>query len=191
MQACIDEAGRGCMLGRVYSASVIWNTENTHKLLKDSKKLTPNQITIMYDYVIDNAIDYGVGFAEPREIDAMNILKATQLSMRRALDSLVLDIDDICVDGNYFEGYKDVPYQCIIQGDSSMPGISAASIVAKYTRDAYIADLCTAHEELHTYKIHKNKGYCTKDHIDGIKQHGRTEHHRKTFLLPTEKLCKI
>uniref|UniRef100_A0A6C0F8C5 Ribonuclease HII n=1 Tax=viral metagenome TaxID=1070528 RepID=A0A6C0F8C5_9ZZZZ len=189
MNACLDEAGRGCIYGSVYAAAVIWNDEIKHKYLKDSKKLTLLQRKSMYDFIIDNAIDFSIQFATSQEIDQMNILNATQLAMHRALDELTIDFDEIYVDGNYFKPYKNYMYSCIIKGDSTICGISAASILAKVTHDDYIESCVDIDESLKKYSLNSNKGYCTQQHCKAVQKFGKTLNHRLTFRLPFEKNC--
>lgn len=187
----IDEAGRGCIFGPVFAAAVIWNDDIDHKLLKDSKKLTKNQRNIMYDFVVDNAVDYSFSSCSSSEIDHYNILQATQKAMHKALDDIYLDFDHIFVDGNYFNYYYSnntqeyIPHSCLIKGDSIMKSISAASIVAKVEHDRWILKHSYMYPE---YKLDKNMGYCTKDHMEAIQNYGRTLCHRYTFKLPFEKV---
>ena len=135
--ASIDEAGRGSLFGRVYSAAVIWNPNITHKYLKDSKTLTERQRNLMRDFILENAIDYSISYATTDEINELNILQATILSMHRSLDNLNLLLDHIEVDGNYFKPWNNTPFTCKVKGDLLCPGISAASILAKTSRDEY------------------------------------------------------
>jgi ribonuclease HII len=183
MNAGVDEVGRGCFLGNVYAAAVIWDDDIDHSYLKDSKKLSEKQRNLMYDFIKDHCIDYGIGFSTVEEIDSLNILQATQCAMHRALDNLNLSIDKIDVDGNYFRKYRDIPYTCIIQGDSFKKSISAASILAKVERDKYIYDLVEKYTFLEKYDLKSNKGYGTVRHIKGIEENGLNEFHRKSFNL--------
>ena len=191
MDACIDEAGRGCIFGPVCAAAVIWDDNISHSLLKDSKKLTAKQRDVAFDFVIDNAVDYSICYASNQEIDTHNILQATQIAMHRCLDSMNLDFDDILVDGNYFKTYFGHGHRCIVGGDAKVLGISAASILAKVSRDMYVCDLVQQHPELQQYGLESHKGYCTKLHIDSVKEYGRSDWHRMTFKLPYEKVCMI
>ena len=187
----IDEAGRGCLLGRVYAAAVIWPNENDqeyeHPIMKDSKKFTREQRENMYDYIKENAIDYAFGYADEKEIDSKNILQANYLAMHRAIDNLNLDIDYIIVDGNNFKPYLDstatvIPHKCIVKGDTLYYSIAAASIIAKCEHDKYIRELCTEYPDLNEkYNILSNMGYGSKTHMDGLKKHGSSEFHRKSF----------
>ena len=189
MNACLDEAGRGCIYGPVYSAAVLWNDEITHKLLKDSKKLSENQRNIMYDFILDHAIDYSIQSSTSQEIDQLNILNATQLSMHRCLDSLHLDFDSIYVDGNFFKPYKHYTHFCIVGGDSIINGISAASILAKVSHDNNITNCVHLDPSLERYHLLSNKGYCTQQHSKAVQEFGKTLNHRITFRLPFEKVC--
>ena len=187
--AGVDEAGRGCIFGRVYAAAVIWNDSIHHPLLKDSKKLTKKQRSIMRDYILDNAIDYSIGYATHEEIDSLNILHATQKAMHDALNGLTLDIDHIYVDGNFFKFYKDVEHTCVIGGDNVRLDIAAASILAKTSHDLWIQDVVSQDPLLERYSLDKNMGYCTKAHETAVRTYGRSSYHRKTFKLPFEKLA--
>lgn len=191
MNACIDEAGRGCVYGPVCASAVLWNDEVTHSLLRDSKRLSAKQRNEMYDFVTDNAIDWSVCYAEAEEVDSLNILHATQLAMHRCLDSLDVCFDEILVDGNFFSSYHGIPYRCIVGGDNVVPGISAASILAKVSRDRRVCEDVLKRPELEQYCIQQNKGYCTKAHCDAIQKIGRTAGHRMTFMLPFEKKYQI
>ena len=185
--AGIDEAGRGCLFGRVYSAAVIWNPEIDHPLLKDSKVLSPKNRESLYDFIIENAIDYGIGYAEAHEIDQINILQATLLSMHRSLDNLLLSVDRIDVDGTQFNEYTDytgtkIEHQTIISGDALCKHISAASILAKVSHDRWIKKVIETDECYSKYEMHKGMGYGTKTHIDAINKYGPSDLHRKSFL---------
>jgi len=190
MNVGIDEAGRGCVFGSVYAAAVIWDDTIINEYIKDSKKLTKKKRQEMFEFVKEHAIDYGIGMASAKEIDEINILQATQLAMHRALDGLKLDFDHINVDGNYFNYYysetsKDYkPHTCIIQGDSKVKAISAASILAKVSHDNYIE---IKSKQFNKYNLESNMGYCTKKHIAAIQANGRTFDHRHTFKMPFEK----
>jgi ribonuclease HII len=190
MNVGVDEAGRGCVFGAVYAAAVIWNDEIVNEYIKDSKKLTKKRRQIMFDFVKEHAIDYGIGFATAKEIDELNILQATQLAMHRAIDYLTVDFDHIYVDGNCFNYYYSQnskeykQHTCIIKGDSLVKSISAASILAKVSHDNYIEEIS---EQYKNYNIDSNMGYCTQKHIDAIQKYGRTFEHRHTFKMPFEK----
>ena len=181
MTACLDEAGRGSLIGDVYAGAVIWNSLITHKNLKDSKKLSKKQRNEMYEFIKQNAIDYSIGFATSDEIDQINILNATHLAMHRALDGLKETIHNIKVDGNRFKKYYNIPHECIVDGDATEVGISAASILAKVEHDRHIDELVQANPDLEKYDLLHNMGYGTKNHRDAIHIHGHTQWHRKSF----------
>lgn len=193
----IDEAGRGPMFGRVYAGAVILpkSTEAfKHALMKDSKKFhSEKKIREVAAYIKAHATAWAVGWADAREIDELNIRRATHLAMHRAIKDLVEKITEpenilLLVDGNDFTPFQVEPdqaamqYVCIEAGDNTYACIAAASILAKVARDDYIAELCAQEPDLITrYDLLKNKGYGTKKHLDGLRQHGITQWHRKTF----------
>ena len=179
MNASVDEAGRGCLFGRVYAAAVIWDNSIIHDELKDSKKLNVIQRKRMREFILENCIDYGIGYAEPWEIDKLNILQATMLAMHRALDGLHLMVDIIEVDGNYFKQWNNTQYKCYVKGDVLFPSISAASILAKTTRDDYMDSM---HFKYPKYCFDKNKGYGTVKHYEMLKMYGKTPLHRNFNL---------
>ena len=189
LECGIDEAGCGTLFGRVYTAAVIWNPEiPPHKWLNDSKKVTEPRRNFLYDYIKENAIDYSVTYATETDIDKYGIYKAKLKAMHLALENLNVDPDKILVDGDYFVKYwsnkcdqKVIPHTCIPQGDSKYTSISAASILAKVSRDNYIQDLCDKNTYLDKWYLRNHKGYCTAKHVDAIKKNGITKFHRKTF----------
>jgi len=190
----VDEAGRGPLFGRVYSGAVILPKDDSfdHSLMKDSKKFhSKKKICEVAEYIKANAISWGVGFASESVIDDINILQATQQSMHKAI-SIALQgaskMENVCilVDGNYFRPYvhcgSRIPHTTVEQGDNTYSTIAAASILAKVARDQYIDELCSEHPFLaERYGIDSNKGYGAKKHLDGIKEHGITIWHRRTF----------
>lgn len=185
----IDEAGRGPLLGRVYSAAVIWNetivVPSDIKII-DSKKLKKKDIIKSAEFIMKNAIKWSVNYATEQEIDEINILQATMMSIHKNLDIICSDIEGakyfILMDGTYFNKYKDIEHVCVKEGDSKYISIAAASILAKYHRDLYIEELCLANPDLiEKYGINTNKGYGTALHMKGIKTHGISSFHRKTF----------
>ncbi len=182
IEAGCDESGRGCLAGPIVAASVILPKGFHHSLLNDSKKLTPQQRNILRPIIEKEAISFGIGLLSPKEIDKYNILRASFMAMHCALDQLQTKPEQILVDGNRFIPYKNIPYHCIIKGDSKLFNIAAASILAKTYRDEYMYKLAKKYPN---YNWHSNKGYPTKSHREAIKQFGDTTHHRKTFkLLP-------
>jgi ribonuclease HII len=175
----LDEVGRGCLAGPVVTSSVILPKDFKHELIKDSKKLTEKQRKIAYQIIIENCVEFSVDFIDNTVIDQVNILESTMISMHNCLDKLKTPFDYIIVDGNYFKKYRNYNHTCIIKGDNHYLSIAAASIIAKVKRDEYMIKL----SEKHTgYGWGKNKGYGTKEHIEGIKKIGVSEYHRKTFL---------
>ena len=188
LEAGIDEAGRGPLFGRVYVAAVILPQDRSfeHHLMRDSKKISERKRLIACDYIRENAIDYAVSFIDEQRIDSINIFRATQQGMHDALNQLDVIPQHLLVDGNYFDTYfrdsKLIPYTCIVGGDDKYTPIAAASILAKVARDKYIEELCDRYENLEAfYNLRNNKGYGTEAHCEGIKKHGITQWHRKSF----------
>jgi ribonuclease HII len=194
----VDEAGRGPLFGRVYSGAVILPKDDTfdHSLMKDSKKFhSKKKIAEVAEYIKTHAIAWGVGYCTEQTIDDINILQATQQSMHKAINAALKNIDPsnilLLVDGNYFKPYTHnthnsnptpLPYTTVEGGDNTYTSIAAASILAKVARDDYIDELCGENPELDAhYGIASNKGYGAKRHIDGIKEHGITIWHRRSF----------
>lgn len=206
----IDEAGRGPLFGRVYAAAVVlpYLDEDNHfqpELLKDSKKFTSKRkINEAYEHIKQHAVAYSVQYCDEKEIDIFNIRRATHKAMHNAVKNVICQIQKmaphynsksnflLCVDGNDFTPYtifssesqciEQYDHTCIKGGDNSYCHIAAASILAKVERDAYIDALCEEHPYINEYYgIASNKGYGAQIHIDGIKKHGITQWHRKTF----------
>tara|TARA_B100000787_G_scaffold166482_1_gene151786 strand:- start:2645 stop:3418 length:774 start_codon:yes stop_codon:yes gene_type:complete len=191
----IDEAGRGPMLGRVYSAAVILPKDDSfkHEMMKDSKRFSSEKkIREAAEYIKENAIKWSIAFSSEETIDQINIRNATHNAMREAARNVIEPIGDyhLLVDGNDFKPFTtirnesliQVPHTCIEGGDNKYTAIAAASILAKVARDEYIADICRECPALHeNYQILNNKGYGTKAHHEGIINHGITKFHRKTF----------
>lgn len=193
IEAGIDEVGRGPLFGRVYVAAAILPPGDTfdHSMMRDSKKLSEKKRLIAYEYIKENATDYAVYWMSEDDVDKMNIYQATHSAMHKVLDKLDIRPENILVDGNKFYTYKDkgeiIPHVCIIGGDDKYTSIAAASILAKVERDKYIVDLCEQFPNLHTfYDLRNNKGYGTKKHLDGIKTHGITKWHRRSFGICKE-----
>lgn len=174
----IDEAGRGCLCGPVCAAAVILPKGIILEGVDDSKKLSEKKREKLYDTVTANAISYCAAFATPEEIDELNILNATFLAMRRAVDGLSVRPEFALIDGNRIKGL-DIPSECIVKGDSKSLTIAAASIVAKVTRDRVMRDLS---EKYPMYGLSDHKGYPTEKHYEKIREHGVCEIYRKTFL---------
>ena len=179
-EAGCDEAGRGCLAGSVYAAAVILPPDYDNPLLNDSKQLTEKRRYALRDDIIRDAVAWAVGVVTPEEIDRINILNAIFLAMHRALDQLTVRPEAIIVDGNRFTPYRDLPYATIVKGDGKYQSIAAASILAKTFRDDYMARLA---EEYPCYDWKSNKGYPTRKHREGIRLHGVSPYHRKSYNL--------
>lgn len=180
IEAGCDEAGRGCLAGSVYAAAVILPKGYDNPLLNDSKQLTEKRRYALRDAIVRDAVAWAIGIVTPEEIDKINILNASFLAMHRALDQLTVRPEAIIVDGNRFTPYHDVPYATIVKGDGKYQAIAAASILAKTFRDDYMERLAT---EYPYYDWQKNKGYPTRAHREGIRLHGITPYHRKSYNL--------
>lgn len=178
IEAGCDEAGRGCLAGPVYAAAVIWPPDLKHKDLDDSKKLTHKKRMELRDFIMENAISYSIQPCSVAEIDEINILNASFKAMHKAVKNLSPTPDHLLIDGPHFNKYDGIPHHCIIKGDSKYLSIAAASILAKTERDLYMIKLS---DKFPDYEWERNKGYATKNHINGIREHGYTPHHRKSF----------
>ena len=183
----IDEAGRGPLIGRVYAGAVIIDKDidkDINKIITDSKKMSKKKRNIAYEYIIKN-FKYGIGYADEKEIDEINILQATRKAMERAINDLITKYNikkyKLLIDGCYWEKYFD-NCKSIVKGDLKVKEISAASIIAKESHDKHIIELCNENTELNKqYDLLKNMGYGTKKHIEGIKNYGICKYHRKSF----------
>jgi ribonuclease HII len=180
IEAGCDEAGRGCLAGSVYAAAVILPKDYHNELLNDSKQLTAKKRYLLREQIERDAIAWAVGIVTPKEIDEMNILRASITAMHRAVDQLKVRPEALIVDGNRFYKYQDLPHTTIVKGDGKYLAIAAASILAKTYRDDYMAEL---HKEFPHYGWDRNAGYPTKEHREGIRQYGTTPYHRMTFNL--------
>lgn len=180
VEAGCDEAGRGCLAGSVYAAAVILPPDYDNALLNDSKKLTEKRRYALRDDIIRDAVAWAVGVVTPEEIDRINILRASFLAMHRALDQLKVRPEAVIVDGNRFTPYRDLPYTTIVKGDGKYQSIAAASILAKTFRDDYMDALA---KEYPYYDWQSNKGYPTRAHREGIRLHGISPYHRKSYNL--------
>jgi len=207
----VDEVGRGPLFGRVYTSAVILPKDDSfdYSKVKDSKKFhSEKKIKEAAEYIKENALAWYVSFEDEMKIDEINILQATQLSMHNSINEVqqiynkksktqeLFEKKDynfsLLIDGNYFNPItylnretnkiETIPYMTVEGGDNKYASIAAASILAKVYRDKYIEELCEKHPELSDhYGIDSNKGYGTKRHMDGIKQHGITIWHRRSF----------
>ena len=175
--AGVDEVGRGSLIGPVYAAAVILNKSIDKKVLKDSKKLTKPRREILAKYIKKNSI-WATGKASVKEIEKINILNASLLAMKRAIIRLKKKPSLVLIDGNKSPNIKNYNFISVIKGDQKIPSISAASIIAKVTRDKMMSNLG---KKFRGYYWDKNCGYGTKEHLKAIKNLGITSHHRKTF----------
>lgn len=173
-----DEAGRGPLAGPVFAAAVILPENIDIPKLNDSKKLTEKQRDKLFDLIKESALDYCIAQASVEEIEEINILNASMLAMKRAVDGLKTKPDFALIDGNIARGF-DIPATPIIKGDALSPSIAAASILAKVARDRYCLEMDKAHPE---YGFAKHKGYGTKDHREALLKYGPSPMHRKSFL---------
>ena len=175
--AGVDEVGRGSLVGPVYAAAVILNKSINKKILKDSKSLAKYKREILSKYIKKNSI-WAIGKASVSEIEKINILQASLLAMKRAIKKLKKKPTLVLIDGNKSPEIKNYQLKSIVKGDQKIPSISAASIIAKVTRDKMISNLG---KKFRGYYWDKNCGYGTKKHLKAIKNLGITSHHRKTF----------
>lgn len=175
--AGMDEAGRGCIFGGVFSACVILNPELPIDGLNDSKKLSAKKRDILYDEIRDKALYVGVGYASPEEIDEFNILRATFMSMERALIDLGVRPDLLIVDGNA-DPQLGIATETVVKGDAKYQEISASSIIAKVERDRYMDKY---HELYPEYGFDKHRGYGTAEHYKKLRKLGLIEGYRLTF----------
>jgi len=177
----VDEAGRGPLVGAVVAGAVVLDPNNPIAGLKDSKKLTPVRRDFLYEQIIEKAKAWGVGQASPTEIDDINILQATMLAMRRAVEDLASRLgawpDKALIDGNRCPQLP-IPSEAIIKGDAKEPVISAASIIAKVTRDRQMKILDALHPQ---YGFAQHMGYPTEAHFAALKEFGACDEHRKSF----------
>ncbi len=174
----IDEAGRGPLCGPVVAAACILPIDVEIPKLNDSKKLSPKVRMELFELIKEKAIAYSIGYGDVEEIDRINILEATLLAMRRAVDGLEIKPDFLLVDGNIFRDF-DIPGESVIKGDAVSSSIAAASILAKVTRDLLCDELDALYPE---YGIKNHKGYGTKVHIEALKKYGPAPIHRKQFI---------
>tara|TARA_Y100000590_G_scaffold437658_1_gene559547 strand:+ start:3107 stop:3679 length:573 start_codon:yes stop_codon:yes gene_type:complete len=175
--AGVDEVGRGSLVGPVYAAAVILNNKVDKKKIKDSKKLSKKKRETMNNYLKKNCI-WAIGSASLKEIEKHNILNASLLAMKRAIKKLKQKPEIVLIDGNKLPRINKYKLKNIIKGDEKIPEISAASIIAKVSRDRLVAKMSKKYKN---YYWNKNSGYGTKDHIKAIKKFGITKYHRKTF----------
>ena len=175
--AGVDEVGRGSLVGPVYAAAVILKKSINTKLLKDSKSISSSKRKVLFNQIKKNSI-WAIGKASLKEIEQLNILNASLLAMKRAIKKLKKKPSHVLIDGNKLPELKNYKLKSIIKGDQKIPSISAASIIAKVTRDKMISNLS---KKFKGYSWQKNFGYGTSQHLKAIKVLGITKHHRKNF----------
>ena len=179
-----DEAGRGCLAGPVTAAAVILPDNFKNNILTDSKQLSEKKRKLLKLIIEEQSVTFGVSHIMMNKIDRINILNASILAMQKSIKSLATKPQHIAVDGNRFKSFNNIPFSCIIKGDSKYLHIAAASVLAKTYRDAYMTQI---HNEFPMYNWKKNKGYPTREHREAIKKFGITKYHRKSFrLLPEQ-----
>ena len=174
----VDEAGRGPLCGPVVAAAVILPLGLEIEGLNDSKKLSEKKREALFNVICEKALAYAIAEATPAEIDEINILNASMLAMRRAVEALDVPADFALIDGNCSRGFN-IPTETVVKGDAKSYSIAAASILAKVTRDRGCMELDKEYPE---YGIAKHKGYPTKDHMEAVREHGPAPIYRKSFL---------
>lgn len=190
----IDEAGRGCLFGRVYIAGVILPNnilelvDEEDIVIKDSKKMSKKNKIRAREFIEKHAFDYNVVYKENTHIDQYNIFASTMEGMHDVVDNITIKPDKILVDGNSFKKYYDndgniIEHECIVEGDNKYMSIAAASILAKTYKDEYIQNIVKEYPDYKKYDLENNSGYGTANHLEAIKLYGITHHHRKTFGL--------
>ncbi len=179
-EAGCDEAGRGCLAGPVVAAAVILPRNYKHPVLNDSKKLTARQRSLLKEEIMKSALAWNIGVVDNKEIDKINILRASIKAMHLAIDGLSVKPQFLIIDGNSFHPYKNIRHKTIIKGDGLFFSIAAASVLAKTFRDEYMKKI---HDEYPEYGWNRNKGYATAFHRNAILKHGITPYHRKSFAL--------
>lgn len=184
--AGVDEVGRGPLVGDVVTACVILDVNNPISGLADSKKLSEKKLALLFDEIQEKALCVAVGRASPAEIDELNILHATMLAMQRAVDNLSIQPEFVFIDGNRCPQLS-MPCESVVKGDARVAEISAASIIAKVTRDREMRELDKQYPQ---YGFAKHKGYPTKAHFAAIEKHGVTAEYRKSFK-PVKKVLGL
>ncbi|MBQ7740139.1 MAG: ribonuclease HII [Eubacterium sp.] len=174
----VDEAGRGPLAGPVYAAAVILPEGHIIEGVNDSKKISEKKRELLFDKIKEEALYYSIASASEKEIDELNILNATYLAMKRAVEGLEIKADYAMIDGNRMPPL-DIDGETIIKGDAKSASIAAASILAKVSRDRYMLKMAEIYPE---YQFEKHKGYGTKLHYEMLDKYGESPIHRKTFL---------
>lgn len=176
--AGLDEVGRGPLAGPVCAAAVILPPNSEWEGLNDSKKLSAKKRDLLFEQIKSGAIAYAVGLIEPEKIDEVNILNASFLAMKQAMEQLSVTPDHLLIDGNQCR-FLPEPYTCIVKGDSKVASIAAASIIAKVTRDRLMDEYDAIYPQ---YGFKKHKGYPTKEHMEAVRTYGPCPIHRRSFL---------
>lgn len=184
--AGVDEVGRGPLVGDVVTAAVILDAKNPIAGLADSKKLSEKKLALMFDEIQEKALCISVGRASPSEIDDINILHATMLAMQRAVEGLSIQPEFVFIDGNRCPALN-MPSEAVVKGDARVAEISAASIIAKVTRDREMQELDARYPE---YGFAKHKGYPTKAHFEALEKYGAIDEYRKSFK-PVKKVLGL
>ena len=185
LEAGCDEAGRGCLAGPVFAAAVILPPEFENEILNDSKMLTEKQRFELRPVIENEALAWAVEAVSNEEIDELNILNASFLSMNRAVQKLKIQPEHLLIDGNRFRPKSEIPFTCMIKGDGRFYSIAAASVLAKTYRDEFMLKI---HSEFPEYDWKSNKGYPTAKHRAAIARFGISKYHRKTFRLTNNQL---
>ena len=175
----VDEAGRGPLAGPVYAAAVVFDPNNIPQGLNDSKKLTEKKREALFDQICEQALSFGIATATVEEIEQYNILQATFLAMRRAVEQLTVTPNLVLIDGNRIPEGLPSPAQFVIKGDALSASIAAASILAKVSRDRFMLELDKQYPQ---YEFSKHKGYGTALHYERLAEHGISPIHRRSFL---------
>ncbi len=184
VEAGCDEVGRGCLAGPVVAAAVILPKDYQHDVLNDSKQLSKDERNLLQEEIKKAALAWAVAEVSAGEIDEINILNASFLAMHRALDQLTVQPEFLLIDGNRFNPYREIKFECMVKGDARYLSIAAASVLAKTYRDHLMEQLALQHPG---YGWQTNVGYPTVEHRDGIRTLGITPYHRKSFaLLPSQ-----
>ncbi len=186
IEAGCDEAGRGCYAGPVFAAAVILPKNFFHPLLNDSKQVTEANRYELRSYIENNSIAHAIAMIDNKEIDEINILKASFKAMHVAIEQLNNTPELLLIDGNKFINYKKIPHHCIIKGDAKYASIAAASILAKTYRDDFMNNL---HKEYPEYHWNRNKGYGTLQHRQAIENFGLCKYHRKSFNIQPKQIA--
>jgi ribonuclease HII len=202
LEVGLDEAGRGSLLGRLYVGAVVFppEAELDPAMVKDSKKFTSRLRRLKArDYILEECLDYSVAYCEPEEIDQSGLMPSLMRTMHRAIRQLDLMPDHLLVDGNYFEpyfhpdrpGFEMIPHTCVVDGDDQYFSIAGGSILAKVAHDEHIQSLVKENPILREYGIERNMGYGSKQHMEAIKEHGKTPFHRHSFGAKKQVECLL